>query len=71
VDASISHLTNSYWHKDIGDMMPCAPTHADSKNTGLTDGTGRNNLKKLKFTGEDIVIFVMYRNSNFPISSCR
>jgi len=22
-DAAIPHLTNSYWYKDIGDMMPC------------------------------------------------
>jgi hypothetical protein len=72
VDASISHLTNNYWYKDVGDMLPCDPTHPDSKALDLlTGGTVRNNPKKLKCTGEYTVIFVMYRNSYFPTSSCR
>jgi hypothetical protein len=37
VDASLSHLTNSYWYKDLGDMLPCDPTQPDSKNTGFVD----------------------------------
>jgi hypothetical protein len=72
VDASISHLRNSYWYKDVGDMLPCDPTHADSKNTGFIDRWNRQKqFKTSKCTGEYIVIFVTYRNSYFPISSCR
>jgi hypothetical protein len=36
-DAAISHLTNSYWYKDMGDMLPCDPTKAESTNTGFID----------------------------------
>jgi len=36
-DAASSHLTNSYWHKDAGDMPPCNPTKADSTNTGFIE----------------------------------
>jgi hypothetical protein len=37
VDVSLSHLTNSYWYKDVGDMLPCDPTQPDSRNTGFID----------------------------------
>jgi len=37
VDATISHLTDSYWCKDVGDMLPCDPTKAESTNTGFID----------------------------------
>jgi hypothetical protein len=68
VDASIWHLTNSYCYTDVGDMMPCDPTHADSKNTGFIHRWNRQNLKCM---GEYTVIFVMYLNSYYPTSSCR
>ena len=35
LDATISHLTNSYWYKDMGVMLPCDPTEAESTNTGF------------------------------------
>jgi hypothetical protein len=37
VDASLLHLTNSYWYKDLGDMLPCDSTLSDAKNTGFVD----------------------------------
>jgi len=27
-DAAVTHLTNAYWYRDNGDMMPCDPTTA-------------------------------------------
>jgi len=36
-DAASSHLANSYWYKDAGDMLPCDPTKPESKNTGFID----------------------------------
>jgi len=45
-DAAISHLTNSYWYKDVGDMMPCDPTKAESKNTGFIDRCNRQKQSK-------------------------
>jgi hypothetical protein len=36
-DASLPHLTNSYWYKDVGDMLPVEPTHSDAKNTGFVE----------------------------------
>jgi hypothetical protein len=36
-DASLSHLTSSYWYKDVGDMLPGDPTHSDAKNTGFVE----------------------------------
>jgi hypothetical protein len=33
VDASVSHLTNNYCYKDVGDMLPCDPTNAKLRNT--------------------------------------
>ena len=41
VDATISHLTISYWYKDMGDMLPCDPTKAESTNTGFIDRWNR------------------------------
>jgi len=41
MDASISLLTNSYWYKYVGDMMPCDPTKAESTNTGFIDRWNR------------------------------
>jgi hypothetical protein len=33
-DASLSHLTNSYWYKDTGNMLPCDPSETyDTTNT--------------------------------------
>jgi hypothetical protein len=37
VDASLSHLTNSYWYKDVWDMLPDVPTNSDAKNTGFVE----------------------------------
>jgi hypothetical protein len=72
VDASKSHLTNSYWYKDVGNMLPCDPTNAKLKNTGFIDMLNRQKQsKKLKCTGEYIVIFVIFRNSYYPTFSCR
>ena len=31
-DADDSHLTNSYWYLDDGELLPCDPTAADAKN---------------------------------------
>jgi len=28
IDAATTHLTNAYWYRDNGDMMPCDPTTA-------------------------------------------
>ena len=36
-DAASAHLTNSYWYKDAGDMLPCDPTKAESTNTGFIE----------------------------------
>jgi len=36
-DAASSHLTNSYWYKDAGDMPSCNPTKAESTNTEFID----------------------------------
>jgi hypothetical protein len=44
VDASLSHLTNSYWYKDVGDMLPCDPTQPDSKNTEFVDRCNRQEV---------------------------
>ena len=46
VDASISHFTNSYWDEDVGDMMPCDPTKAESTNTGFIDRWNRQKQSK-------------------------
>jgi hypothetical protein len=32
-DAAISHLTNAYWYKDEGDMLPCDPTADETDMT--------------------------------------
>jgi len=45
-DAASLHLTNSYCYKDVGDMMPCGPTNADSKNTGFIDRWNRQKQSK-------------------------
>jgi hypothetical protein len=45
-DASLSHLTNSYWYKDVGDMLPCDPTQPDSKNTEFVDRWNRQKQSK-------------------------
>jgi len=45
IDAAISHLTNSYWHKYVGDM-PCDPTIAESTNTGFIDRWNRQKQSK-------------------------
>jgi len=45
-DAAISHLTHSYWYKDVGDMMPCDPTKAESTNTGFVDRWNRQKQSK-------------------------
>ena len=46
IDASISHLTNNYWYKDVGDMMPCDPTKAESTNTGFIDRWNKQKQSK-------------------------
>jgi hypothetical protein len=46
VDASLSHLTNSYWYKDVGDMLPDDPTHSDAKNTGFVEKRNRQKQSK-------------------------
>jgi len=46
IDVAISHLTNSYWYKDVGDMMPCDPTKAESTNTGFIDRCNRQKQSK-------------------------
>jgi len=46
VDATPSHLTNSYWYKDVGDMLPCDPTNAESTNTGFIDRWNRQKQSK-------------------------
>jgi hypothetical protein len=72
VDASISHLTNSYWYKDVGICCIVNPQMQSRKRrNSLTGGTDRNSLKKLKCMGGYIVIFVMFRNSYYPALSCR
>ena len=51
-DASISHLTNSYWYKDVGDMLPCDPTKAESENTGFIDRwNGQKHSKEIEMFG--------------------
>jgi len=45
-DANISHLTNSYWYKDVGDMLPCDPTKAQSTNTGFINRWNRQKQSK-------------------------
>jgi hypothetical protein len=34
-DAASSHLTNAFWYLDDGDLLPCDPTSANSKNAGF------------------------------------
>jgi hypothetical protein len=52
VVALISHLTKSYWYKDVGDMLPCDTTHADSKNTVFIDVWNRQKqFKKIEMYG--------------------
>jgi len=46
VDATISHLKNSYWYKEVEDMKPCDPTKAESTNTGFIDGWNRQKQSK-------------------------
>ena len=29
IDAAATHLTNAFWYRDNGDMMPCDPTPAN------------------------------------------
>ena len=45
-DASASHLTNSFWYLDKGDLLPCDPTAADAKNAGFI--TRWNRIKQSK-----------------------
>jgi hypothetical protein len=48
----ISQLTNTYWYKDVGDMLPCDPMNTKSKNTGLIDRWKRQKQsKKIKMYG--------------------
>jgi hypothetical protein len=46
----MSHLANSYWYKDVEDMMPCDPTKAESKNTGFIDRWNRQS-KEIELYG--------------------
>jgi hypothetical protein len=48
-DASLSHLTNSYWYRDSGDMLPCDPTKAveATTNTGFVDRWNRQKQSKV------------------------
>jgi hypothetical protein len=34
-DAVDSHLTDSYWFRETGDMLTCDPTATDAKDTGF------------------------------------
>jgi len=34
-DNATSHLTNSFWYLDSGDLQPCDPTQAEPTNTGF------------------------------------
>ena len=45
-DAAKSHLTNSYWYKNAGHMLPCDPTKAESTNTGFIDRWNRQKQSK-------------------------
>jgi hypothetical protein len=45
-DAAMLHLANSYWYKDMGDMLPCDPTKAESTNTGFIDRWNRQKQSK-------------------------
>jgi len=45
-DAASSHLTNSYWCKDAGDMLPYDPTKAESTNTGFIDPWNKQKQSK-------------------------
>ena len=45
-DASVSHLTNSFWYLDKGDLLPCDPTTADAINAGFI--TRWNKIKQSK-----------------------
>ena len=41
-----SHLTNRYWYKDPGVMLPCDPTKAESTNTGFVYRWNRQKQSK-------------------------
>jgi len=45
-DAAASHLTNGFWYLDDGDLLPCDPTAAESKNKGFI--TRWNRIKQSK-----------------------
>jgi len=48
-DASLAHLTNSYWYKDTGNMLPCDPTktYDDTTSTGFIDRWNRQKQIKV------------------------
>jgi hypothetical protein len=35
---STSHFTNGFWYPGNGDLLPCDPTKAKSRNTGFVAG---------------------------------
>jgi hypothetical protein len=43
-DVATSHLTNSFWYLDSGDLQACDPTVADPTNMGVVNGRGRGIL---------------------------
>jgi len=47
-DASLSPLTNSYWYKGTGNMLPCDPTktYDDNTNTGFIARWNRQKQSK-------------------------
>jgi len=47
-DAAASHLTNSFWYLDNGDMLPCDPTAAQASTTNSGFITRWNRIKQSK-----------------------
>ena len=47
-DASLSHLTNSYWYKDTGNMLPCDPTKTYDETTNTSFIARWNRQKQSK-----------------------
>jgi len=64
-DAEAAHLTNAYWHRDTGDMLPCDPTSAT-----ITAMTNRVFISRWdKFSGsKELQLFGRLHSDLFNVS---
>jgi len=71
-DAAASHLTNTFWYLDNGDLLHCEPTAANAKtNVSSRDGTESRGAKKFNSAPRSTETFVTYRYIQSRAFECR